>query len=51
MVLTVLSDFFISFAINACPAEGFCCIILSTAISSKVQSLHFDGSESAEIAL
>ena len=51
MVLTVLSDFLISFAINACSAEGPCCIILGTAISSNVQSLHFDGSESAEFAL
>ena len=51
MVLTVLSGFFISFAINACFAEGSCCMILSTAISSKVQSMHFGGSESAEFSL
>ncbi len=51
MVLTVLSDFFISFAINVCFTEGSCCINPSTVISSKVQLLHFGGNGNAEFAL
>ena len=51
MAFTVLSDFLISFAMNDCLAEGSCCMILSTATSSKVQFLHFVGSGRAEFAL
>jgi len=51
MYLTVLSDFLISFAINACFAEGSYCIILSIGISSQVQFLHLGGRPWAKFAL
>ena len=45
------SDLPISFATNFCETDGFCCITRNTAISSKVQFLHFDGSPRAKFAL
>ncbi len=51
MDLTVRSDLPISLATNFCGADGFCCITRSTAISSKVQFLHFAGNPRAKFAL
>lgn len=51
MDLTVRSDLPISLATNFCGADGFCCITLNTAISSKVQFLHFAGRPRAKFAL
>ena len=49
--LTVRSDLPISVAMYFWVAAGFCRMTRSTAISSKVQFLHFGGSESAGFAL
>ena len=51
MLLTVRSDFPIVAAICFCVAVGFVCTTRSTAISSKVQDLHFRGRLSAKFAL
>ena len=51
MLLTVRSDFPIVAAIWFCVAVGFVCTTRSTAISSKVQDLHFRGRLSAKFAL
>ena len=51
MLLTVRSDFPIMAAIWFCVAVGFVCTTRSTAISSKVQDLHFRGWLSAKFAL
>ena len=51
MDLTVRSDLPISLATNFCGADGFCCITRNTAISSKVQFLHFAGRPRAKFAL
>ena len=51
MLLTVRSGFPIVAAIWFCVAVGFVCTTRSTAISSKVQDLHFRGRLSAKFAL
>ena len=51
MDLTVRSDLPISLATNFWGADGVCCITRNTAISSKVQFLHFAGRPRAKFAL
>lgn len=51
MDLTVRSDLPISLATNFWGDDGFCSITRNTAISSKVQFLHFAGSPRAKFAL
>ena len=51
MDLMVRSDLPISLTTNFCGVDGFCCITRNTAISPKVQFLHFDGSPRAKFAL